>query len=206
MKIASQMKEAVSFSPGVDPSKVNKKDYQVGKVHFRCVHPGCKCVLSRQCWRPHIEMDHINGRKTFKKKHFGETFACTDCGEQLPTRRARELHRRKFHSISKQIQQERLQKRIAKAEEKERLRAERAKNVVSAENRASKMHRPKSGNAAMRQFGANFDPHTISVEIPSLLDPCTSLEDLEKFYSQLVSGGKAVKESPEAQDSKDSKV
>ena len=150
MKIANKSKEAVNFSPGVDPSKIVKKDYQVGKVHFRCVHEGCKCVLSRQCWRPHIEMDHINGKKTFKKKHFGETFACTDCGEQLPTRRARELHRRKFHSISKQIQQERLQKRTAKAEEKERLRAERAKNLSSAENRAPKTFRPKSGFSDMR--------------------------------------------------------
>jgi hypothetical protein len=72
-------------------------------LHFRCVHEGCKSILSRQCWRPHIEMDHINGKKTFKKKHVGETFKCTDCDAELPTRRARELHRRKVHSISKQI-------------------------------------------------------------------------------------------------------
>ena len=101
-------KKFVTYSPGVDPSQINKKDYQEAKFHFRCVHVGCKSVLSRQCWRPHIEMDHIDGKKTFKKKHVGETFPCTDCDAKLPTRRARELHRRKVHSISKQIQKERL--------------------------------------------------------------------------------------------------
>lgn len=157
LNVAQQTKQAVNFSPGVDPSKINKKDYQVGKVHFRCVHAGCKCVLSRQCWRPHIEMDHINGKKTFKKKHFGETFACTDCGEQLPTRRARELHRRKFHSISKQIQQERLVKRIAKAEEKERLKAERLQCQGVGETVSLKAEKIKSSSSKARSFPKQFD-------------------------------------------------
>ena len=93
----------VSFSPGVDPTQYCKKDYAVNKTHFRCVHVGCTAVLSRQCWRPHIEMDHVNGKKTFKKKLTDATFPCTDCGAVLATRRERELHRRKEHSIAKQI-------------------------------------------------------------------------------------------------------
>ncbi len=50
-------------------------------------------------------MNHINGKKTFKKKGITEAFICTECHEELPTRKAREIHRRKVHSISLKIRQ-----------------------------------------------------------------------------------------------------
>lgn len=105
----------VLFSPGVNPSAVNKMDYQVCQGRFRCVHEGCRYILSRQCWRSHIEMDHIDGVKTFKKILNGMTFPCTDCAEVLPTRRARELHRRKAHSLKLVLQEEFRRKREEKA-------------------------------------------------------------------------------------------
>lgn len=58
----------VLYSPGVDPSKIEKQLYRVDGGHYRCVHVGCDKILSRQFWRSHIEMNHINGRKVFKRK------------------------------------------------------------------------------------------------------------------------------------------
>jgi hypothetical protein len=89
---------AFGLSKGLDPNTVNKKDYLVGKGFYRCAHVGCHEVLSRQCWRPHIELDHQNGIKLLKVDK-DEVFPCTDCGEILPTRKLREMHRRRVHNL-----------------------------------------------------------------------------------------------------------
>lgn len=83
----------IGFSKGLDPNKVIKKDYQVGKGFYRCAHVGCHEILSRQCWRPHIEIDHMNGFKLLRTNK-NEDFPCTECPAILPTRKLREMHRR----------------------------------------------------------------------------------------------------------------
>lgn len=37
----------VLFSPGVDPSKIDRQLYRVDNGHLRCVHAACDRVLSR---------------------------------------------------------------------------------------------------------------------------------------------------------------
>lgn len=89
-------------SRGKDPNTLVKKDYQVSKWQFRCAHVGCPAVLYPQSWRLHIETDHINGKRIFKRKQDpAVSFKCTDCGLMSATRKAREQHRRRDHNISK---------------------------------------------------------------------------------------------------------
>lgn len=90
-------------------------------------------------------MDHIDGVKTFKKILNGETFPCTDCSAVLPTRRARELHRRKAHSLKLVLQEEFRRKREEKALAKQVqvLNAVSEKAAIGVQNEApSEPRRP----------------------------------------------------------------
>jgi hypothetical protein len=102
------------FSKGVDPSIVDKKDYLVGKGFYRCVHNGCPEILSRQCWRPHIELDHIHGRKVLNYHDKNASYPCTDCPAILKSRREREMHRRKEHNMRDAFKEECRRKREIK--------------------------------------------------------------------------------------------
>ena len=86
------------FSPGIDPLTIEKKAYLVGKGFYRCAHAGCYEILSRQYWRPHIELDHIDGKRRIKKEK-GEVFPCTECGLVFATRQLKEQHRTSVHDL-----------------------------------------------------------------------------------------------------------
>ena len=102
--------DAAGLSKGIDPTTVVKKDYLVGKGFYRCAHIGCHEVLSRQCWRPHIELDHQNGVKLIKVQK-DEVFPCTECKEVLRSRKEREKHRRKSHNLRDKFRIDCAQKR-----------------------------------------------------------------------------------------------
>lgn len=89
--------ETFKFSPGFDPRTLKKKDYLVFKNHYKCPHEGCTKILVRQCWPLHVEMDHINGQKHFKKSK-DQIFVCLDCPMQFNSRIARSKHRAQAHS------------------------------------------------------------------------------------------------------------
>lgn len=89
--------EIIKFSPGFDIKTLKKKDYFVFKNHYKCPHEGCTKILVRQCWPLHVEMDHINGQKRFKKSK-DQIFTCLDCPMSFNSRIARGKHRTQAHS------------------------------------------------------------------------------------------------------------
>ena len=89
-------------SLGIDPLSIDKKEFLVGKGFYRCAHAGCYEILSRQFWRPHIELEHIEGKRRVKVME-GEEFRCTECGLVFATRLLKEQHRTSAHNLREKL-------------------------------------------------------------------------------------------------------
>jgi Zn-finger protein len=137
------------LSKGKDPSTIEKKSYLVGKGFYRCVHLGCPEILSRQCWRPHIELDHLNGRKILNQHDKNAVYPCSDCSAILKSRREKELHRRKAHNLRDMFKEECRRKRELKMQEKQA----HAKLVELANNQENSAARDQS--PALKGFCRN---------------------------------------------------
>ena len=122
------------ISPGKDPLLLKKKDFQVSKWKYRCAHDGCSRILFAQSWRLHIETEHINGRRTFIRKHENEvSFKCTECDLELVSRKERELHRRKVHNQAKRRSEAKKRRREAKALEKQQKKILRTQQSTESQ-------------------------------------------------------------------------